>query len=195
MTQKEFFNSMAEKWDDICQHDTDKIKRILNLLNIQNGAKVLDVGTGTGILLPFLTEQVGDRGNITAIDVSDKMLQVAQQKYKYDNVTFVCGDVLEDRLPNESFDCVICYSVFPHFPDKQAAINAIAKYLKVGGKLAIGHSQSREAINRLHKNASEAVAEDILPAIDVIKHYFESSGLQTSIEIDNKEMFLIVGCK
>lgn len=195
MTQKEFFNSMADKWDDICQHDTDKIKRILNLLNIQNGAKVLDVGTGTGILLPFLTEQVGDRGKITAIDVSDKMLQVAQQKYKYDNVTFVCGDVLEDHLPNESFDCVICYSVFPHFPDKQAAISAIAKYLKVGGKLAIGHSQSRDAINRLHKNASEAVAEDILPAIDVIKHYFESSGLQTSIEIDNKEMFLIVGCK
>lgn len=50
-------------------------------------------------------------------------------------------------LPNEYFDYAICYSVFPHLDDKQLAIKNIAEYLKNGGKLAICHSQSREAIS------------------------------------------------
>ncbi|NLK28719.1 MAG: class I SAM-dependent methyltransferase [Clostridiales bacterium] len=192
MSQREFFNSMAEKWDTVCQHDIDKIKHILSLINIYNGAKILDVGTGTGILIPFLREEVREQGKITAIDISDKMLEVAQRKYTYDNVSYICDDVIEADLPSDYFDYVICYSVFPHFHDKQLAIKAIGKYLKVGGKFAICHSQSREAINNLHKCASEVVAEDHLPPIDVIKECFGALGLETVIEIDNDEMFVVI---
>lgn len=195
ITQREFFNSMAEKWDTVCQHDTNKIKYILDRLNINNGAKILDVGTGTGILLPFLTEKAGEDGEITAIDVSEKMLEVAQRKYSYNNVTFVCGDVLDSGLQSEYFDFVVCYSVFPHFDDKQSAIGVISKYLKKGGKFAVCHSQSREAINNLHRNASEAVAEDNLPEIKIISDYFENVGLAPVLEIDNKDMFMIVAEK
>lgn len=183
---------MAEKWDTVCHHDKDKIQYILNFLNIQNGVKVLDVGTGTGILLPFLAKQVGEQGKVIAIDVSDKMLEVAQRKYSYNNVSFVCDDVLEADLPIGYFDIIICYSVFPHFQDKQFAIKAISKYLKPDGMFAICHSQSRDAINNLHKNASEAVAEDNLPSIHVIKEYFEDLALETIVEIDNDEMFVII---
>ncbi|WP_207645819.1 class I SAM-dependent methyltransferase [Geosporobacter ferrireducens] len=195
ITQREFFDSMAEKWDIICKHDTDKIKYILNLLNIESGAKILDVGTGTGILIPFLAEQAGKKGEIKAIDISDKMLEIAQRKYKYDNVSFICGDVLESNLQHGYFDFVICYSMFPHFSEKQLAIKIIAKYLKKGGQFAICHSQSREAINNLHKNTSEAVSEDNLPQMHIIKEYFKNSDLETIVEMDNEEMFVIVAKK
>lgn len=195
ISQREFFNSMAEKWDTVCQHDVNKIEYILDLLNIKNGTKILDIGTGTGILIPFLSERVGEEGKIIAIDVSEKMLEVAQRKYSYRNTTFVCGDVLEADLPKEFFDFVICYSVFPHFDDKQMAISVISKCLKKGGKLVICHSQSREAINNLHRNASEAVAEDNLPDISTIKTFFLQVELNTTVEIDNNELFVVVAEK
>lgn len=186
---------MAEKWDSVCQHDMNKVKYIISLLNIRYGARILDVGTGTGVLIQLLAEQAGEQGEITAIDVSDRMLEVAQRKHMYDNVSFVCGDVLEADLPNEYFDYVICYSVFPHFDDKEFAVKVLSKYIKQGGKLVICHSQSREAINNRHKSASEAVAEDILPQINVIRGYFENLGLETIIEINNDEMFVAAARK
>lgn len=195
ITQRDFFNSMAEKWDSVCQHDMNKVKYIISLLNIEYGARILDVGTGTGVLIQLLAEQAGEQGEITAIDVSDRMLEVAQRKHTYNNVSFVCGDVLEADFPNEYFDYVICYSVFPHFDDKEFAVKVLSKYIKQGGKLIICHSQSREAINNKHKSASEAVAEDILPQINVIRGYFENSGLETIIEIDNDEMFVAAARK
>lgn len=195
IAQKNFFNSMAEIWDIVCHHNADKIKYILNLLNIKNGSKILDVGTGTGILISFLIEQVGKKGEVTAIDFSNKMIEVAQRKYAYKNVSFICDDVFEVDLPNEYFDFIICYSVFPHFEDKQSAINTLSKYLKNGGMFAIFHSQSREAINNIHKKISEVVADDNLPTIDVIKGYLKNSYLKTVSEIDNEEMFVIIARK
>lgn len=195
ITQREFFNSMAEKWDTFCRHDTNKIKYILDLLDIGRGANILDVGTGTGILVPFLSEQVGENGGIVAIDVSEKMLEIAKRKYPLKNVAFVCGDILEADLPKEFFDFAICYSVFPHFEDKQLAVRAISKYLEKDGMFVICHSQSRESINNLHRSASEAVAEDNLPDAGIIKSYFSKAGLHTTIEIDNSELFVVAAKK
>lgn len=186
---------MAEKWDTVCRHDTGKIKYILNLAGIGEGWRILDVGTGTGVLIPFLWEKAGRQGEITAVDISEKMLEIAQQKYRYDNVSFICCDVLEADLPEEYFDLAVCYSVLPHFGDKQSAIGKIGSYLKKSGKLMICHSQSREAINNLHREASEAVAEDNLPHMDVLKGYMENAGLKTVGEIDNEDMFVIIGEK
>ncbi len=186
---------MAKEWDIICQHDTNKIKYIINLLNIEKGSKILDVGTGTGILIPYLREKIGEQGKIIAIDVSDKMLEIATKKYPNENVSFICGDILEAALPIEYFEFTICYSVFPHFFNKQLVVKTIVKYLKKGGKFAICHSQSRKAINNLHKNASQVVAKDKLPQINVIKEYLKNLGLKTTTEIDNDDMFVVIAKK
>ncbi len=186
---------MAKEWDLICKHDTNKIKHIINLLNIEKGSKVLDVGTGTGILIPYLREKIGEQGKIIAIDFSDKMLEIAKKKYPNDNVSFICGDILETSLPIEYFESIICYSVFPHLSNKQLAIKTIVKYLKKDGKFTICHSQSRREINNFHKKVSKAVSKDQLEKMNVIKEYLENLGLKTTTEIDNDEMFVIIAKK
>ncbi len=193
MNNRDYFNSKAEAWDTLVTHDMDKVRKIIELAGVAAGNTVLDVGTGTGVIIPILQSHVGNQGKITAIDISDKMIAVAQKKFSYPNVEFVVGDVMESRFQKEQFDCILCYSMFPHFEDQKAAIALLATYLKKGGKLAVCHSQSREAINNLHRDLTGPVQKDRLPAADVISQYFIEAGLKESIRVDDEDMFVIMG--
>lgn len=186
---------MADKWDSFVNHDENKLRSILGQVSLERGEKVLDVGTGTGVMIPYLCEIVGDGGQITAIDISENMIRVAESKFSFGNVTFIAGDVVKADLPEGGFDCVICYSMFPHFSDKKAAVLKLAGYLKKGGSLVIAHSQSRDAINGVHREASEAVRDDELPPAEVIKGYFTHAGLETTAVTDNEDMFVLIGSK
>lgn len=195
MNSREFFNSMADEWDSFVNHDENKIRSILGQVSLKSGDKVLDVGTGTGVMIPYLREIVGEGGRITAIDISENMIRVAESKFNFGNVAFIAGDVLVTGLPEGGFDCVLCYSMFPHFNYKKAAVLKLAGYLKKGGKLVIAHSQSRDAINGVHREASEAVRDDELPPAEIIMGYFTNAGLDTAVVTDNEDMFVLVGSK
>lgn len=195
MNQREFFNSVADKWDNMCNHDEIKIKKILDLIGIKENSKILDIGTGTGVLIPFLLDRIGKTGKITAIDISDKMIEIAKKKFKAENLTFINADVLKHDIERNYYDLAICYSMFPHFEDKKDAIKKINEYLKIKGKLVICHSQSRNEINNLHKNVSEVVSKDVLPEVAVIKKYLNDSNFTMIDAIDDDEMFVIIGQK
>ncbi|WP_032121641.1 class I SAM-dependent methyltransferase [Clostridium amazonitimonense] len=194
--QKDFFNSVASTWDEICNHDMIKVESILDMIEIKSGSYILDVGTGTGILIPSLYQRVSKSGHIKAIDMAEKMIEVAYQKNKYNNVSFECRDVLDTNEDETIYDHVICYSMFPHFQyRKEEAVHKLAQKLKVGGKLTICHSQSRETINNLHKGVDDAVKEDNLPTMEIMRKYFLDAGLKVLKEVDNTEMFVIIGCR
>ncbi|MGI6776823.1 MAG: class I SAM-dependent methyltransferase [Acetivibrionales bacterium] len=195
MNNREYFNSLAEKWDTIVNHDEGKIRYIVATAGISEGQKVLDVGTGTGVMIPFLHSCIGDKGEIIAVDVSEKMVEQAKNKFSFKNVQFIVGDVLEADLPENYFDCIMCYSMFPHFSDKKYAVERLSGYLKKNGKFVICHSQSREAINKIHKDASHHVKDDRLPAANVIKEYYKNANIQTVTIVDNEELFIVVGIK
>ncbi|MTI69401.1 MAG: class I SAM-dependent methyltransferase, partial [Firmicutes bacterium] len=190
MRQKEFFDERALKWDHIVNHDPDKLDYIFNIINLNKNDNVLDVGTGTGVLIPYIHKVIGEQGKITAIDLSDKMLDVAREKFSFKNVKYIQNDVNNLEIKKE-YDAIICYSVFPHFIDKEVTIKHLSEGLKDKGKLVICHSQSRDAINNLHKKAGEEVKEDNLPTMDKIKEMFNKVNLKVQRIIDNDEMFLI----
>lgn len=58
MSQTDFFNSVANDWDNMIKVDERKINYLLDKLSIHQEDKILDVGTGTGVLIPFLYERV-----------------------------------------------------------------------------------------------------------------------------------------
>lgn len=195
MDNREYFNSIAEKWDDMVNHDEYKIRSILDMTGLREGFRVLDAGTGTGILIPFLHSYVGNSGSIIAVDLAERMIEIARNKYCFENVHFAAEDVLEMDIPEGYFDCIMCYSMFPHFDDKKTAVQKLARYLKKAGKLVICHSQSREAINNLHRNMSEPVQNDNLPSADILKEFFESAAIEAISVVDNEDMFVIIGRK
>ena len=54
--------------------------RTIEKLNLRTGDRVLDVACGTGLSIPFLREAVGDKGEVTGIEVSPEMLSLARQR-------------------------------------------------------------------------------------------------------------------
>ncbi|MCK4237789.1 MAG: class I SAM-dependent methyltransferase, partial [Candidatus Lokiarchaeota archaeon] len=73
-------------------------------------------------------------------------------------------------------------------------ISHLTKGLKKQGKLMIAHSDSRETINNLHKDAkSKIIHQDSLPTIEEISSLMERSGLKVIKTLDNNKMFYILG--
>lgn len=194
MSQKDYFNALAHHWDNITHHDLIKAELMVSMLDIKKSDKILDVGTGTGVLIPIIS-LFTESENITAIDVAEEMIKVAQKKFSDTDITFIAGDVLTYPFQDESFDFIICYSMFPHFADKRHAVMRLIELLKKGGKLAILHSESRDKINGVHQRSADIVKEDNLPQAHIIMDYMNHSGLREEILIDDEEMYLVCGRK
>lgn len=195
--QKEYFNKHAKTWDQNVFHDPEKIKKIIFELKLKSGDKVLDVGSGTGIMIPYLFNHVNKSGKIIALDYSKKMIEISKKKHplqKFPNLMFVLQDINSFSLEGE-YDAILCYSCFPHFLNKNLIIQKLTKGLKKGGKLMIAHSQSRKIINKLHKKSNGVVSKDRLPSIHRISKMMENSGLKILKTVNNEEMFFIIGKK
>lgn len=193
MSDREYFNQRAYKWDTVCIHDENKIKTIINFLQITAKQNILDVGTGTGVLIPYLHQSIDHDGKITAIDISENMIAEAMKKYSAPNISYLHGDVLTTHF-EKKFDIIICYSMFPHFKEQKfIAIEMMSRMLNEGGKLCIAHSQSRDAINAIHQKSGDAIKNDKLPEMNILKTAFEGCNLEITQCIDDDEMFVIIG--
>ncbi|AOY75869.1 class I SAM-dependent methyltransferase [Clostridium formicaceticum] len=191
--QVDFFNAVAHNWDNMITVNEEKIGYALEVAQIKPGHEVLDVGTGTGVMLPFILDKIGKEGRITAIDIAENMLKVVKEKFKgEDRINFLHGNIELEAI-DKLFDVIICYSVFPHFSQKVETVKKLVEHnLKEDGKLLIFHSQSKEEINNIHKKADDIVAEDKLIDFLTQKNIFQRVGIPVLKGIDNEEMYLIL---
>jgi demethylmenaquinone methyltransferase/2-methoxy-6-polyprenyl-1,4-benzoquinol methylase len=194
--QRPFFNEKAAIWDTITIHNPKKVQYITKLLQIQSNDKILDVGTGTGIMIPFYEKYLKD-GNVVAVDYSEKMIEVARSKYprtEHPLVSFLVSDVYELKY-NSEFDLVVCYSCFPHFVDQTLALKILAKALKKGGRLAVAHSDSAKKINGVHMNGGVEIGNDFLPSMEHLKQMMKENGFEVTFERDDEDYFICIAKK
>jgi ubiquinone/menaquinone biosynthesis C-methylase UbiE len=195
--RKDFFNSHASSWDeDIGYKDrTDQIREVVKWFGLVKDDLVLDVGTGTGILLPFIKEAIGPNGRLFAIDFSFKMLERARIRQYTGEKNLTNASVEAIPFPSNRFDRVVCFSAFPHFPNKASALFEIVRVLKNGGTVSIAHIHSVEEINQLHQKVGGPVAHDLLPHPERIRGLMRESGLDKVSIVNQPGRFLAQGKK
>jgi ubiquinone/menaquinone biosynthesis C-methylase UbiE len=196
MQLQEYFDGLARTWDEeLTRERLKSLGNIVKELTIGPGYYVLDIGSGTGVLLPFLIAKLGDEGKIVALDFSAEMLCQAKAKNFPPIVGFAQADVLVMPLADNSMDLAICNSVFPHFSDKVKALKEIARVLKNNGRLVIGHTMSREMVNRLHQSIGGVVANDLLPDESQLRGLIGQAGLKVTHFEDVPERYLVIAEK
>lgn len=179
MSRKAYFNEVAKIWDQ--KYSTPELitflTKLVPVFGLKPGQKVLDVGTGTGVLVPFLSRTVSPSGSITAIDYAENMVQICRSKYSHlKNVTIKLQDIEEPNLPPEHFDAITCFGLFPHLENKGIALHHLNHLLKSGGKLIIAHALSSAEIKTHHNNASSTVIQDVLPKKPEMRRLLKSAG-------------------
>ena len=169
-------------------HDDAKITRILDAAGVRAGSRVLDVGCGTGVLVPdYLARTVG---SVTAVDLSPRMIEQAKRKCADPRVTFLCADA--ETLPQgRAFDAVVIYNAWPHFPDPDRLIACLAGMLAAGGRLTVAHGMGRAQLDRHHAGAAHAVSrglESVSALAARLTPYF-----QVDTEISEKGIYIVSG--
>jgi ubiquinone/menaquinone biosynthesis C-methylase UbiE len=195
-TEAEFFDSCAEKWDAIREENSMKLRQLIQLIGLQPGAHVLDVGSGTGVLLPYIHEAIGPQGKITAMDFSASMLEKAKDKFAgLGHISFIVCDVMEylKQKPSVEYDAVISLNFFPHLgANKRTYIEKMHRFLRSGGSLVIMHDISRIQVNAIHGEC-EHVREDRLPQAMVVANWLHAAGYSNLYTVDNDEMYFVKG--
>ncbi len=187
----DFFDSASSCWDEEMIKNDAVIAKILDNAKISEKVNVLDVACGTGVLIPdYLNRNVKE---VTAIDISPKMVKIAQSKFSsFNNVKIICGDV--ENFPfSGSFDRIIVYNAFPHFPDPERLIETLSSLLNDNGILTVAHGMSKAHIDNIHKNSAHEVSIELLPS-DVLADIF-SKHLTVITNISDESMYQVSGVK
>lgn len=202
-TRKKFFNDHAEKWRDMWykdhatgrydKHEKD-FGRLFSLLPLKPGDRVLDVGCGTGILVPPILERITATGILYELDFADRMIETNRILHGEDNIRFIIADVESTPLNDASCNVIICFSCFPHFHDKEKAVKTLSRILKQQGVFVVSHFDSSEDINKHHESCY-AVMHDHLPDKVSMLVLLQTASLDIDFFIDEPGFYYIIAKK
>jgi ubiquinone/menaquinone biosynthesis C-methylase UbiE len=137
------YDGVAEAFDRHSRRLSGKAAgRLAGLVHIRTRDRVLDVGTGTG-LLPFsLARGAQPPASILGIDISAGMIETARRRLRDElgddpHVRFERMDAEQLQLPDASFDVVLSGFALTHVPRPELAMREIFRVLTPGGRLGI----------------------------------------------------------
>lgn len=187
-----FFENYAGTWDRDRKENPEILSFLVTLMGLSAGDTVLDAGSGTGILLPYLHRAVTDTGRIEELDYSHRMLEQARQKFaSVPGITYTEKDILKYKLPQKTYDAIVCLNFYPHIAQyKEVFIKKMTAALKQDGALIIMHDMPRCRVNGLHAQGEKGQS-CVLPPVDIMATMLITAGLSVTIAMDTDSYYFI----
>ena len=113
-----------------------RIKRVIRALDIPPGARVLEVGVGTGLSFPAYPAHC----HVTGIDLAPEMLEQAQEKINrngWRHLNVMVMDALDLKFADDAFDYVMAFHVVSVVPDHQRLMREIQRVCRPGGTVVV----------------------------------------------------------
>jgi len=188
------FDRLAEHWDEMpSPPDADRrLARVAQAGRLRAGEAVLDVGSGTGVLLPALLSALP--GLVVARDIAPAMVQRMQSKFGGRVHPLVC-DGAQLPLPSGVFDAVFANAVLPHL-DKLAALVEFHRVGAPRARLVISHIIGRQRVNEIQAaSADEALRNDCVLPADQLADLLNCAGWRVTLSEEPKDFYLVVAEK
>jgi len=115
-------------------------QKLLQLANIKDGDKIIDIACGTGLVSFPAAELAGEKGFVLANDISDKMVEAGTAIAKerdLSNISFQRMDAEELKVGDDSYDIALCALGLMYFPDPLKAMKEMYRSLKPGGHAVV----------------------------------------------------------
>ena len=109
---------------------------LMNMLTSKAFESVLEIGCGNGNGIKLIKKYF-DPIHITAIDLDEKMIQIAQRTVNDDTTKFRVMDASKLDFPNETFDAIFDFGIIHHIPNWKDCIEELRRVLKKDGKLIL----------------------------------------------------------
>jgi phosphatidylethanolamine/phosphatidyl-N-methylethanolamine N-methyltransferase len=153
-------------------------------VNALKPESLLEVGVGTGLLLPTYPIQ----SKITGVDISAAMLEIAKQRARllpHVNIHLEVMDAEALKFPDESFDCVVLPYVLSVTPDPDALVKEVRRVCRKNGTIILVNHFSGSGtwylLEKLVKNLAERIGfrSEFSYEANVLKHDWQVVLTQT----------------
>jgi arsenite methyltransferase len=148
-------------------------KAVLQALSPRSAEKIIDIGSGPGLMAAELAEMVGERGKVCGVDTSESMIAISNAR-RADRpwLEFRLSDATALPYPTQSFDGAVCVQVLEYVKEIGRALSELYRVLRPGGRAVIvdtdwdsivWHGSDRVLMNRVLKAWDKHLHDPHLP--------------------------------
>ena len=147
----------------------ERTDALVKALEIPEGARVADIGAGTGYFTWRLAQHAGPKGKVVAVDIQQTMLDLAADAVKQHglaNVDYVLGKASDPKLAQRSVDMVFIAYSYHEFSEPETIMEAVRRSLRPGGRLVIVEYAKESKLapaSSLHKMSFAEIRNEIEP--------------------------------